>query len=317
MKFDWKPIVRWLAFAACAVAAGALSMGLSAPEPLAAPDVLAPSSNVDTSHCAQCHPDIYEPFQSAPHSFTLRSASDRALWTHFRGKSVELAGDTFRFEEKDGKLRLISEKFPKSVTVDWLFGSGHHAITPVSILENPSGETELSQLNVSWGRIDFRKLKAGVTCTRCHLGAAEHAASEGESRTQVDWRSMSATDSIDRCGECHRRWDEFTPDELMPDNLMLTRFAPVGLSQSPCFQAQGSSSSGARFDCMTCHDPHRSAVTDAAFYVERCLNCHKPESDGHVFCTASPPGSNCLPCHMPKVESAPYLSFTDHWIRVR
>jgi hypothetical protein len=173
-----------------------------------------------------------------------------------------------------------------------------------------------SYVPVEKGRIDFDRLITGVNCTRCHEGAAQHLAAEGSAPAGVAWKSLSALDSINRCGECHRRGDEFTSDELTPDNKLLLRFAPVGLSQSPCFQAQGASP-GERMDCLTCHNPHRPAATDPAFYAQRCLQCHQPEAAGHVSCPIAPQGNDCLRCHMPKVSVSEGLSFTDHWIRVR
>jgi hypothetical protein len=68
---------------------------------------------------------------------------------------------------------------------------------------------------------------------------------------------------------------------------------------------------------MTCHNPHRPAATDPAFYAQRCRECHQAENGEHVSCPVRPTGNDCLACHMPKVEASENLHFTDHWIRVR
>ena len=132
---------------------------------------------------------------------------------------------------------------------------------------------------------------------------------------------MTPLESVNRCGECHRRADHLTPDELTPDNQLLIRFASVGLVQSACFLKQSTLSADQlpqgtrpRFDCVTCHDPHRPAESDSAFYVARCAACHNTAA---TKCSQQPSDSNCLPCHMPKVEVQPPLRFTDHWIRIR
>ena len=165
--------------------------------------------------------------------------------------------------------------------------------------------------------IDFEHAELGVSCGRCHLKTASHARSDGELPTSPAWTALTALESINRCGECHRRADEFTRDELTVDNSLLIRFAPVGLAQSKCFQdlAEG------RLDCLTCHNPHQAAATDAEYYRQRCLDCHavqeQPDPKSAPICAAEPMSSDCLNCHMPKVDVSPHLRFTDHWIRVR
>lgn len=331
------------------------------------PIVRSTLARVDVRQCADCHDTIYRSLQSAPHSVTLRRPTDsEALLSLFAGKDASIVDDLYRFEERDGALYVSSDRFPTTLKVDWIFGSGHHALTPVSTVENPRGATELFQLNVSWlpghglgitpgtitdsevpslglhhseaetencfgchssllpvegGRIDFERLVAGVNCTRCHFGTVEHMQSSGERGTTNDWQSLSPLESINRCGECHRRLDEFTADELVPSNQLLIRFAPVGLSQSRCFQSTLAASSvegERRLDCLTCHDPHRSAETDPHFYDQVCRACHDQLSDPSApICSAAPMTTSCLGCHMPKVSSSKELAFTDHWIRVR
>ena len=254
--------------------------------------------------------------------------------------------------------------------MDWVFGSGHHAQTPVSVVRTPRGETQVVELAWSWypkhglrptlisdpagavadagsqkavpgnwhstdesrrcfgchstsvpienGQIDFQHLLPGVRCQRCHQGTRRHvvAANEGEDDLRIErWADLSPLESIRRCGECHRRDDEFSPEEIKPEATQLVRFSPVGLSQSACFVGQ--ETVGRRLTCTTCHDPHRPAETDAEFYRQRCLNCHGPGPRTAVACTAQPLTANCLPCHLPKVQVSKYLTFTDHWIRVR
>ena len=126
-------------------------------------------------------------------------------------------------------------------------------------------------------------------------------------------------ESINRCGECHRRSDQFTPDELTPQNKLLVRFAPVGLSLSACFKHQSAKKTAdgttMRLVCTTCHDPHREAERDPQHYVRQCRECHGPKPHQAPPCPTEPMTSNCLPCHMPQVEVQKHLRFTDHWIR--
>lgn len=174
------------------------------------------------------------------------------------------------------------------------------------------------------GRLDLKRLVAGVQCTRCHLGGEAHlaAAHAGQTDLRMErWQDLSPLESIRRCGECHRRDDQLTADELRPDNLLLVRFAPVGLSQSQCFQSQAEATDArgtpARMDCMTCHDPHRPAEREESFYNTRCLNCHGSHPGHASHCSSKTSTDHCLGCHMPKVEVQTHLQFTDHWIRKR
>ena len=61
--------------------------------------------------------------------------------------------------------------------------------------------------------------------------------------------------------------------------------------------------------CGSCHEPHNATAT-ASTYREKCLSCHKS-----AFAASHPPRtSNCLPCHMPRLEARDggHTAFTDH-----
>jgi hypothetical protein len=107
------------------------------------------------------------------------------------------------------------------------------------------------------------------------------------------------------CGECHRTEP---PAGTSFDDPIVTRFQPVGLQMSACFQG----SNGA-INCLTCHDPHEDARRgDDAFYNQRCLRCHGGQA---VKRCSIRPDNGCIGCHMPKVSPVPLVSFSDHWIR--
>lgn len=340
---------------------------------LPGPVVAADGELVDATRCAECHPGVVEDFSSAPHSKTLRSGTDPELVGRFAGREVELEGRRYRFESIDDELWFATDDMPVAIRVDWIFGSGHHALTPISIEHDLDGHPTLTQLQVSWfsddslgctpgadcagagpptlgiphnaaetqrcfgchaswlpqrkGRMHLDRAVVNLDCSRCHPGAAEHAASDGQSPLAVDWQQLSPLESINRCGECHRRVDEFTPDELTPAHTHLVRFAPVGMALSPCFQVSNDpEQEGAfpRFDCLSCHDPHLPTRTDPEFFNARCRECHVDSAEPALHpqslaapCADQPMNSSCVECHMPKSQVVPGLSFTDHWIRVR
>lgn len=321
--------------------------------------------------CAACHPRECEDFANAPHQRTLVRGSDPKVLSRFAGRSQELTpgGQTVSFEDRDGELWMASDGYPEAARVDWMFGSGQHAMTPISLLTNAKGQTELIEGSVSWyppdvlsatpgadltgkpgihslgephnhattlecfgchvthlpmmnGVIDESRIMTGVTCERCHPGGEQHARAQegGQSFHLEKWSALTPLESVNRCGECHRRADQLTADELNPERTVLVRFASVGFVMSPCFQGQDEShgkTAAMRYDCLTCHNPHRPAEKAPGVYVEKCQACHGGAKPAARHCSASPADSNCLPCHMPPVEVAPHLKLTDHWVRVR
>ncbi len=326
------------------------------------------------SRCAECHSEIVAGFESAPHHNTLTRAEGDVL-KRFAGQSHSTdAGGVIRFVERDGGLWTESETTRDSLRIDWIYGSGHHAQTPVSVLTGPDGRLELIEHSVSLypgsglgttlgqsettrhtGLLAFgnhhgpsaaqecfschashlgnprtgsqsdpwpHDVVVGVGCIRCHVRAGEHVRTIDDGTLSLDrWSELSPTESINRCGECHRRADHFTADELVPENQTLVRFAPVGLSLSACFLNQSGGPSDEpsvqRLDCLTCHNPHAAMPTDSQVFRKTCLRCHTGAEHGGVACSSQPPDSNCLVCHMPKVPANNQLKFTDHWIRVR
>jgi hypothetical protein len=338
------------------------------------PKLLVSASSLppEISRCKECHDSLVARFESSSHNNTLRRPDGLAL-RRLDGLSITCSDErgTVRFVEYKGGLWARSDAMPGSMQVDWIFGSGHHAQTPVSVLTGPSGRVELIEHAVSWypetglgetlgktessiipaGLLSFgthhgpraaeecfschsshlgmsengfqpNDVIAGVGCIRCHIRAAEHVRSIGDGITSLDsWSELSPIESINRCGECHRRADHFTGDELVPENSTLVRFAPVGLSLSACFIHQSDRSSGhsnsQRLDCLTCHDPHATIPEQSQAFREACMRCHTGSANESVVCSLRPAAPDCINCHMPKIKVNKHISFTDHWIRVR
>ncbi len=159
-------------------------------------------------------------------------------------------------------------------------------------------------------------VSAGLVCRRCHDGDRSHADREEglapRGPEMISWSQLTQRESVNRCGECHRRADQTPADEITTSAEHIVRFAPVGLVQSKCFLATEDDES-MRLDCLTCHDPHLAASRDAALYAAKCRSCH--DRPATPACVREPDSENCVSCHMRRRETQPHLVFTDHWIR--
>lgn len=155
---------------------------------------------------------------------------------------------------------------------------------------------------------EFASVIPGVTCERCHGLGATHVSAMKVGRGERHIRNpgkLSGEELLAMCGECHRTEP---PAGVSFDEPIVTRFQPVGLQMSACFQK----SNGA-ITCTTCHDPHENARrSDDGYYEAKCRNCHAGPSA--KICPVDT-REGCIRCHMPKVQPIPWVAFADHWIR--
>jgi hypothetical protein len=178
--------------------------------------------------------------------------------------------------------------------------------------------TASSVLNPGFDRPHDR----GIGCERCHGPGGNHLkAIELEFSDPAIARPSLATaaETTKLCAECHR---EPSPGTA-PGSPRFIRF------QAPTFMKSRCYTESETFGCVSCHDPHKNASTEAAHYVAVCLQCHSSEkpdrksglaaevAKARAICPVNPK-EGCLNCHMPKVpEAVPHAEFTDHFIRVR
>ena len=71
-------------------------------------------------------------------------------------------------------------------------------------------------------------------------------------------------------------------------------------------------SSGDKFTCTTCHDPHSEPSNAAAHFNPKCQSCHQQKPCQQTA------DLDCIKCHMPKAagRGVDHSSYTDHSIRV-
>ena len=160
----------------------------------------------------------------------------------------------------------------------------------------------------------------GIGCERCHGPGGNHIPAVAAKFSELAIarpRLAAAPRVVALCGECHR-----APSKTTPSDAGFVRYQASSLVLSRCFTA-----SAEALSCVSCHNPHKDAVTSSGFYERKCLDCHSasgssaPSLQAGSNRTWSPcpvnPKKDCLNCHMPKVKDAvPRTVFTDHWIRV-
>ena len=161
-------------------------------------------------------------------------------------------------------------------------------------------------------KLTLDRLIPGVQCERCHGPADGHLAamkSRDEKRARMkDLRGMSAEETSNFCGQCHRTWQEIAGAGTL--GVVNVRFQPYRLTNSKCYNVDDS-----RIGCLGCHDPHQELDRMDSNYDLKCQSCHRGGNSVTRVCKVSQ--RNCVSCHMPKIEiPGSHHRFTDHEIRI-
>jgi Zn finger protein HypA/HybF involved in hydrogenase expression len=168
---------------------------------------------------------------------------------------------------------------------------------------------------VSGKQLTLDKMRPGVQCSHCHQATEAHVAAmaRGSGKPAVpaglaDLHDLTAEQTSNFCGRCHRTWVEIMMGEDHSINNI--RFQPYRLWSSLCYDPDD-----ARISCLACHDPHTEPSAQPADYDAKCQACH---GGGKVEAKACPVSkNNCVSCHMPKIElPGAHFKFTDHRIRI-
>ena len=119
-----------------------------------------------------------------------------------------------------------------------------------------------------------------IGCERCHGPGGNHLLAVEASPQPKDLAiarpSMARGEPvITLCGQCHD--PRKVPVDLSPMSETAIRFQASSLTWSRCY-----TESGRKLDCVTCHNPHRDADTNARHYEAKCLGCHSDETPGEV-----------------------------------
>jgi hypothetical protein len=165
---------------------------------------------------------------------------------------------------------------------------------------------------VSGTQLTIDKLTPGVQCEHCHDAIDTHLAAmlrkSGEVVLPPSLSKLSAEQTSNFCGRCHRTWAEVA----MQGNpgIANIRFQPYRLTGSKCYDPDD-----ARISCVACHNPHQEASTQPVVYDAKCQSCHQGGKPAAKACPVSK--SKCVTCHMPKIDlPGAHYKFSDHRIRI-
>jgi hypothetical protein len=284
--------------------------------------------SVAVSDILKQHPNLS--FQEGPYQSRIARQGDRSiltvtngsetftaplLWAFGRGQ----AGQTYVFEYDGSFYESRVSFFYALGALDFTMGATN--TKPQTIVEaagrhmSPMEARDCfgchSSGGVAGGKLHMEGLSPGVGCESCHGTAAKHvdAVRAGDAAAAKLRRlgALSAEDTAELCGRCHRTWSQIAMNG--PRGVNNVRFQPYRLANSKCFD-----SADARIRCTACHDPHGPLETNIASYDSKCAACHSVSLHTKICPVAK---ADCVSCHMPKVElPGAHARFTDHQIRI-
>ena len=118
--------------------------------PIERPEHLNPLSQI--ARCRECHADQADSFPQVAHAQTLRRADRPSEFARFTGQATRIGQPAveFRYWERGGRLWCGGERAKSASAVDWIFGSGHHGQTAVTVRASARGETLALEHHVTW-----------------------------------------------------------------------------------------------------------------------------------------------------------------------
>jgi len=290
---------------------------------------------VSAEQCSICHAREATAHASSAHAAALQPVLQSRFYQALPNRPIGEARDGFllTYERQGESVQVTAQRGGEaaSALIQWIFGAGRRAETPVALRGPVFIEHRISYYSEgdrfdltmghaagisrsagqALGRAQSRDVieqcfgchstggippaksfQPGVQCESCHAGALDHSNHHGPVQNPGRLKPKAL---VAFCASCHRSEVEGNPGD--PINV---RYQVVRLSRSKCFQT-------GKLSCLTCHDAHADVRKDTANYRSRCLECHPDQQDR----------GDCISCHMPRVSVTPRLVFTDHYIRVK
>jgi predicted CXXCH cytochrome family protein len=206
--------------------------------------------------------------------------------------------------------------------------------------ERPTGPLCDGCHSVGYDLATKRPREWNVGCERCHGPGADHARTPTKTNI-VNPAKLDAVDENDVCIQCHSQGRPLTEPsaghaidwpvgyrvglhlkdfwQLEPHTSGDTTFTHFADGTAHKNRMQGNDFEQAVMykhgvTCASCHDVHGTAnPAQLVFPADQvCMQCHEPNSkegphgatlEAHTHHKAGSPGSACVACHMPAIES--------------
>jgi predicted CXXCH cytochrome family protein len=210
-----------------------------------------------------------------------------------------------------------------------------------------TSQLRYSGAGVSAATAQFRE--GGINCEMCHGPSQAHVAAKSGSANglPVDFRRITADQSVAICGQCHMQSVAHEPEvggamnysqtaepfyraygvHLISDyshkvlygdgRFRATTFIGEAFERSRCFLEGGAT-------CVSCHNPHPNdpagnpkSLRFGPDSDEMCLQCHKAlreHPERHTRHAADSEASRCVSCHMPRNMEALMFRARSHQI---
>jgi hypothetical protein len=172
---------------------------------------------------------------------------------------------------------------------------------------------------------DKNSIVYGITCERCHPGAARHATyqmshpEDTTGRFVVNTANLERSRRTDACALCHSGFRIPLQDAFLfkagdtlsnystgsnlsskADTLDVHGNQYGLLAASQCFKKS------LQMDCSTCHNVHETQINEPALFSKKCLSCHSGPAQKVCSLHTKKPivlADNCIDCHMPVLAS--------------
>lgn len=169
---------------------------------------------------------------------------------------------------------------------------------------------------------DRTSIVYGITCERCHPGAAEHAAyqtanpQEKVSKFVVNAAHLDRQLRMDACALCHsglrsavqppfsfkvgellEKYSVGDPASTQADTLDVHGNQYGLLTSSKCYIKSPN------MDCSTCHDVHTNQFKNPKLFSAKCVSCHTNPNHPTIKVASMVLSDNCIDCHMPVMAS--------------
>lgn len=168
--------------------------------------------------CRDCHAAQTDFFESVPHAQTLRRANIPTEFMRFTQQTALIGSPpaSFRYWERGGRLWCAGDRTNSASPVDWIFGSGHHGQTAVTVRTNDRGEALVLEHHVTWyanhglnrtidrpldlgsGKNDVGELNSPEASRRC-FGCHSTDLPENENKAELDLEHLMPGVLCTRC----------------------------------------------------------------------------------------------------------------------